>query len=337
MLCRPLPHVATRRPAPAPLAGSRALQHRGGRLRQASARQARDGLGGLAGQRAPGQLGRASGSRGASSPTSCASEGVERGDRVAMLLPATPETAAAFFGTWKTGAILLSMSVLYGDEGIRHRVEDSQAKVADHERGERRPDRPRPRRGGTDPRRQAARRRLDPVRDGRHRGRRPGAALLLLGHDRAGEGHPSRAPLYARPRGVHLLPRRAGRRALPRHGRVGLGGRDRAAARPVAARRDAVRLPAPGRVRSRAAARGALEARRDERLHDADGDALDDGSRRRRQALSAAVPDRLLGGRAAQPGGDPLVPRAVRADGARLLRADRVVSAVRELPVHGGA
>jgi acetyl-CoA synthetase len=55
--------------------------------------------------------------------------GVERGDRVAMLLPATPETAAAFFGTWKAGAILLSMSVLYGDEGIKHRLRDSQAKV----------------------------------------------------------------------------------------------------------------------------------------------------------------------------------------------------------------
>jgi acetyl-CoA synthetase len=55
--------------------------------------------------------------------------GVERGDRVAMLLPATPETAASFFGTWKAGAILLSMSVLYGDEGIRHRIHDSQAKV----------------------------------------------------------------------------------------------------------------------------------------------------------------------------------------------------------------
>ncbi len=55
--------------------------------------------------------------------------GVEPGDRVAMLLPPTPETAAAFFGTWKTGAILLSMSVLYGDDGIRHRLTDSQAKV----------------------------------------------------------------------------------------------------------------------------------------------------------------------------------------------------------------
>lgn len=55
--------------------------------------------------------------------------GVERGDRVAMLLPPTPETAAAFFGTWKCGAILLSMSVLYGDEGIRHRLTDSRARV----------------------------------------------------------------------------------------------------------------------------------------------------------------------------------------------------------------
>src|SRR5918997_2069021 len=55
--------------------------------------------------------------------------GIEKGDRVAMLLPPTPETAAAFFATWKCGAILLSMSVLYGDEGIRHRVSDSGAKV----------------------------------------------------------------------------------------------------------------------------------------------------------------------------------------------------------------
>src|SRR5437868_14392684 len=55
--------------------------------------------------------------------------GVERGDRVVMLLPPTPETAAAFFGTWKLGGILLSMSILSGDEGIRHRITDSQAKV----------------------------------------------------------------------------------------------------------------------------------------------------------------------------------------------------------------
>jgi acetyl-CoA synthetase len=58
-----------------------------------------------------------------------AAHGVVPGDRVAMLLPPTPETAAAFLGTWKAGAILLSMSVLYGDEGIRHRLTDSRAKV----------------------------------------------------------------------------------------------------------------------------------------------------------------------------------------------------------------
>ena len=57
------------------------------------------------------------------------SHGVERGDRVAVVAPAAPETAAIFLGTWKVGAILLSMSVLYGDEAIRHRVEDSQPRL----------------------------------------------------------------------------------------------------------------------------------------------------------------------------------------------------------------
>src|SRR5438105_4566320 len=51
--------------------------------------------------------------------------GVERGDRVATLLPSLPETAAVFLGTYKRGAILLSLSILYGDEGIEHRLSDS--------------------------------------------------------------------------------------------------------------------------------------------------------------------------------------------------------------------
>jgi len=55
--------------------------------------------------------------------------GVGRGDRVAIVMPPTAETAAVFFATWKLGAILLSMSVLYGDEGIAHRVGDSEPKV----------------------------------------------------------------------------------------------------------------------------------------------------------------------------------------------------------------
>ena len=55
--------------------------------------------------------------------------GIERGDRVATLLPSLPETAAVFLGTFKRGAILLSMSVLYGDDGIQHRLRDSEARV----------------------------------------------------------------------------------------------------------------------------------------------------------------------------------------------------------------
>src|SRR4051794_35662405 len=58
-----------------------------------------------------------------------AAHGVERGDRVATLLPSLPETAALFIGTYKMAAILLSLSVLYGDEGIQHRLTDSGAKV----------------------------------------------------------------------------------------------------------------------------------------------------------------------------------------------------------------
>ena len=58
-----------------------------------------------------------------------ARHGVQRGDRVATLLPSTPETAAVFLAAYKSGAILLSMSVLYGEDGIAHRLRDSQAKV----------------------------------------------------------------------------------------------------------------------------------------------------------------------------------------------------------------
>ena len=55
--------------------------------------------------------------------------GIEREDRVATLLPSLPETAAVFLGTYKRGAILLSMSVLYGDDGLQHRLRDSGAKA----------------------------------------------------------------------------------------------------------------------------------------------------------------------------------------------------------------
>ncbi len=58
-----------------------------------------------------------------------AAHGVERGDRVAVCAPASAETAAMFLGTWKLGGILLSLSVLYGDEGIAHRIRDSEPRL----------------------------------------------------------------------------------------------------------------------------------------------------------------------------------------------------------------
>lgn len=58
-----------------------------------------------------------------------AAHGVGKGDRVAVCVPASPETAAVFFGTWKVGGILIAMSVLYGDDGIEHRIRTSGAKV----------------------------------------------------------------------------------------------------------------------------------------------------------------------------------------------------------------
>src|SRR5213082_1917772 len=55
--------------------------------------------------------------------------GVEEGDRVAVMLPPLPEAAAAFLATYKLGGVLLSLSILYGDDSIVHRLRDCSAKV----------------------------------------------------------------------------------------------------------------------------------------------------------------------------------------------------------------
>ena len=88
-----------------------------GRLRQAPSRAARDALGAHDGATSASSPGGAAGRSPTRPRTSSATHGVGKGDRVAVVLPPTPETAAIFFGTWKLGAILLSMSVLYGDDG----------------------------------------------------------------------------------------------------------------------------------------------------------------------------------------------------------------------------
>ena len=66
-----------------------------------------------------------------------------------------------------------------------------------------------------------------------HARRRPRAALLLVRHDGPGQGHPPRAPLPARARGVPLLPRRPGRRAAST---AWASGRGRRASRRCSAR-----------------------------------------------------------------------------------------------------
>ena len=70
-----------------------------------------------------------------------AAHGVGKGDRVAVCCPASPETAAVFFGSWKVGGILIAMSVLYGDDGIEHRIRTSGARaiVTDSENAGRMP------------------------------------------------------------------------------------------------------------------------------------------------------------------------------------------------------
>ena len=321
------------------LGGPRALQHRRRRLRQAPARQARRWS--TSASTAP--RARCAGASCRTSPTRprtcCATRGVERGDRVAVVLPPTPETAAIFFGTWKLGAMLLSMSVLYGDDGHPPPAAATPSRACWS------PTRPTPPRFDGDgavpaarPRRRAARRRADRARRDRHRGRRPGAALLHLGHHRAGEGHRPRPSLPARPRGVRLLPRGARRRALPRHGRVGVGGGHRAAARPVAPGRGAVRAAAQGRLRPRTSSSTSSSR------HEVTNVFTTPTAMRSMMAIADAgtrYPQRF---RIVCCAGEPLNPEAIRwfreQYGLTVLDyygLTGVLPAVRELPVHGGA
>ncbi len=55
--------------------------------------------------------------------------GVDKGDRVARMLPRCPENFMTFLGTWKTGAVDVPLYTAFGPEAIEYRVKDSQAKV----------------------------------------------------------------------------------------------------------------------------------------------------------------------------------------------------------------
>ncbi|WP_254525919.1 acyl-CoA synthetase [Natrinema caseinilyticum] len=56
--------------------------------------------------------------------------GVERGTRVGVVLPQRPETLFANLGVLQLGGISVPLSVLYGTEGLRYRLDHSQTEVA---------------------------------------------------------------------------------------------------------------------------------------------------------------------------------------------------------------
>lgn len=58
-----------------------------------------------------------------------ANSGIERGDRVAVVVPQKPANPLTHFACWKIGAISLPLSVLFGDEAMEYRLNDSGAKA----------------------------------------------------------------------------------------------------------------------------------------------------------------------------------------------------------------
>ncbi|PUE31553.1 acyl-CoA synthetase [Limnohabitans sp. Jir72] len=57
-------------------------------------------------------------------------QGVQRGDRVAIVLPQRFETAVAYMAVLQMGAVAMPLSMLFGPEALSFRINDSQARVA---------------------------------------------------------------------------------------------------------------------------------------------------------------------------------------------------------------
>ncbi|MEP7105298.1 MAG: AMP-binding protein [Chloroflexota bacterium] len=55
--------------------------------------------------------------------------GLVAGDRVAVILPQAPETAVAHLGTYKAGMVAVPLSVLFGPDALRFRLQDSGARA----------------------------------------------------------------------------------------------------------------------------------------------------------------------------------------------------------------
>lgn len=55
--------------------------------------------------------------------------GVERGDRVGVMLPQGPEVALTHLAVYKLGAVVVPLTQLFGPEAVRHRMGDSEARA----------------------------------------------------------------------------------------------------------------------------------------------------------------------------------------------------------------
>ena len=55
--------------------------------------------------------------------------GVERGDRVAVVVPQKPANPLTHLACWKLGAVSLPLSMLFGEQALRYRLDDSGAKA----------------------------------------------------------------------------------------------------------------------------------------------------------------------------------------------------------------
>src|SRR3569832_313345 len=56
--------------------------------------------------------------------------GVQRGDRVAIVMPQRFETAVAYMATFQIGAVAMPLSILFGPEALEYRLQNSDAVVA---------------------------------------------------------------------------------------------------------------------------------------------------------------------------------------------------------------
>jgi len=59
-----------------------------------------------------------------------AAQGVQAGDRVAVVLPQRFETVVAYMAIWQMGAVVMPLSQLFGPEALQYRLQDSGAVLA---------------------------------------------------------------------------------------------------------------------------------------------------------------------------------------------------------------